>query len=415
MADHPKREEIDNADSKVFSANEHARQDAFSLAMDDADSVAVASSSSRGELPRPGVVHVSGAAPQGKGRTLAPSSRRLAEAAADQPVLASAQSGTIDRPLRPSLQETSDSVEPSFEFVGKSNVPVSSAKSPASPPRQNLQNMVAPAEPPQEFVQGSTIGDQGEAKSSTGVPSSRRTGGVRPTRRADAKAVLREEMNSLRQTQGGTQTPGAMAVSGVVSSGTATVTARTDGKADLREEANALRKTADSQGPGAVAVSGVVSSGAARTTVRGDGKAALKQEMNALKKNHPGMQSPGAVSVSSAIESDSFHSARADRASRKAKRQSFSMQNNGLSKIDVASGLPRDAKQAPDPHPGPKPGAIKQSGPRQVGKSSGLALVHPVDYNFVLKGGIKEDRSIDDDPGIRKSKEMSSRDRKSVV
>jgi hypothetical protein len=54
------------------------RNDAFSLAMDaaeDTEGVSTSSNAKDSPLPRPGIVHVSGAAPQGKAQALGLSQR----------------------------------------------------------------------------------------------------------------------------------------------------------------------------------------------------------------------------------------------------------------------------------------------------------------------------------------------------
>jgi hypothetical protein len=348
----------DSMENGTFTNPAHQTSDeAFSLAMHDAeDSTGVPTSSNAKEaaLPRPGVVHVSGAAHQDQDSASGLSQLRIlgqsedTKAVAD-PALASVASGTIDRPLRTSPEQVDAPLEPTYEFVPSSamkktpeQAPLAAKESVApfdEPLRRSLQDLEVPAEPTLHLVQGPRTDDQGKAsgplsptkrsKSSSAVrsPNRRDSGGDRPSRRADAKATLREEMNILKS-RGHSQTPGAVAVTGVVSSGTAQAVARPDAKSALRAEVIALRQNhAASQAPGAVSVSGVISSGTARATPRGGGKAAIKQDVNpdaksslramartdsksalraevdALRQNHAASQAPGAVSIAGVVSS----------------------------------------------------------------------------------------------------------------
>mmetsp|Transcript_24439 Transcript_24439/g.37120 ORF Transcript_24439/g.37120 Transcript_24439/m.37120 type:complete len:1157 (+) Transcript_24439:210-3680(+) len=129
-----------------------------------------------------------------------------------------------------------------------------------------------------------------EESEPTVAPGSRST---RPSRRADAKTALREEMETLRKTNGPSQ-PGAVSVSsGSTSARTTTVN---DPKASIKREMDALRSAGPSQ-PGAVSVSSKSTSQPVSSR-SADPKASIKREMDALRASGQPSR-PGAMSVSS--------------------------------------------------------------------------------------------------------------------
>ena len=144
---------------------------------------------------------------------------------------------------------------------------------------------IQPLEP--DYLQAdSNKPSSAEIAAPSNVAAAAIAGRARQSRRADAKTALREEVNLFRS-EGASQAPGAVSVTGSVAAGTASIaSAGGDSKvaAPVRAEVDALRNQ-----------SGVTSTAPVPSR---NNKAAIKQEIEALRGN-PEMNRPGAHSVAS--------------------------------------------------------------------------------------------------------------------
>lgn len=267
------------------------------------------------ELPRPGAVSVAGAAPQGKPSRV--SSRALMKnppppGRSDD--AASGQGNETNAQLVAHLHNSGSNLEPlEPEALMEPNGTVAAARPAIAP--------------------------------STSV--------ARSTRRNDSKAVIRQEMNSLRS-QGLAQGPGAVSVSTAFGSAAVAAPAPappSNSKAAIRQEMNALRSQGLAQGPGAVSVStasGAPAVAAPTPAPASDSKAAIKREIEVLRA-HPEMNRPGAHSVATSAEAASSRKggalSRSERPSRRALKESEDQQSQRLKGSITATSVSQPGAQ----------------------------------------------------------------------
>jgi hypothetical protein len=176
---------------------------------------------------RPGVVSVSGAAPTGKPRR---SSQQIASTVAPTGQVAALEPGHVESAKAPAEDaeiaqlNNSARIEP-MEPEGLGEAPAAAESSKPAP---------------------SAVADSGKPAAASGRAP-------RSSRRADAKAVIREEMNALRS-QGLSQTPGAVTVDAAGTGAASAPAASMNSKAAIKQEMAALRNNEEMQRPGAHSV-----------------------------------------------------------------------------------------------------------------------------------------------------------------
>lgn len=297
---------------------------------------------------KPGAVSVSGAAPRGKGAKV---SRKIGATVSSTGEVESMKTTNPSTTLEPGEVEAAEKEEDISHLHNSANI------EPLEP--EHLAGASSKPAPSDEATS--------EPASASAAPTR-----ARASRRADAKAAIREEMTVLRG-DGQSQGPGAVSVTGSVAAGTAQVSS----------------------------VNGDSVAAAAPTSSMST-KAAIKQEMQASREN-PEMNKPGAHSVASSASSGKGGGSRAGRPSRRTNKASSSVSEDDSKSTATATTAPVSGKPGATPGtsaseksksgapPGDKAGAVSSTG------SDKSKIIKGVDVGLVMESKERSSRKLESD------------------